>query len=90
MWQAGIVLVMNENDFPKFDFSDEPFMQRMVVCPFRSKFVEVFDTTQEPHTFVRDSDIGKKFDNWRSSVLDLLWEYKHKDVTVPRQIHDVV
>ncbi|GIX86448.1 hypothetical protein CDAR_264861 [Caerostris darwini] len=90
MWQAGIVLVMNKNHFPKFDVSDKAFMQRMVLCPFRSKFVQVFDTTQEPHTFVCDSDIKKNFDNWRSSVLDLLWEYKHKDVTVPRQIPDVV
>ncbi|GIY64141.1 ATPase, partial [Caerostris darwini] len=66
MWQAGIVLVMNKNHFPKFDVSDKAFMQRMVLCPFRSKFVQVFDTTQEPHTFVCDSDIKKNFDNWRS------------------------
>ncbi|GIX84025.1 hypothetical protein CDAR_270391 [Caerostris darwini] len=56
----------------------------MVVCPFRSIFVEVLGTTQEPHTFVRDSNINKKFDGWRSSVLELLWEYKHKDITVAR------
>ncbi|GIY54127.1 putative helicase [Caerostris extrusa] len=51
MWQAGIVLVMNENDFPKFDFSDKGFMKKNGPVPFRSKFVEGFDTTQEPHTF---------------------------------------
>ncbi|GIY68407.1 ATPase [Caerostris darwini] len=30
-WQVGIVLIMNEGDFPKFDSFDEAFMKRMVV-----------------------------------------------------------
>ncbi|GIY56559.1 ATPase [Caerostris extrusa] len=83
-WQAGIVLIMNEGDFPKFDSSDEAFMKRMVVCPFRSKFVDAGNDSS--YTFVQDLNICEKFNSWRSSVLDLFWEYKYKDVTVPPEM----
>ncbi|KAG0375851.1 hypothetical protein BGX24_008577 [Mortierella sp. AD032] len=38
-WQAGIIMVFNEGDCPTFDPSDIAFMERMLVCPMRSKFV---------------------------------------------------
>ena len=31
-WQAGVIMVFNEGDCPKFDSKDNALMNRMVVC----------------------------------------------------------
>ena len=43
LWQAGILLVFNEGDMPKYDKGDSAFMKRMVVAPMRSQFFAKLD-----------------------------------------------
>ncbi|BAF45559.1 GfV-C20-ORF1 [Ichnoviriform fumiferanae] len=89
--QAGLVVIANEKNMPKFDKTDENFLKKMVVCPLRSRFV-----TQEEFQEMRRSknkmtnilianDSSKlPFHEWRSATLDLLTEYYNKPIsTIP-------
>lgn len=71
-WQAGFVLIFNEGDCPQFDAGDAAFMERMIVAPMRSKFVENATEYGEPWTFEVDYDIKNKFSLWRSALADIL------------------
>ncbi len=74
-WQAGIIMVFNEGDCPKFDSTDKAFMERMLVCPMRSKFINCANDNTETNTYIIDSQIDENFVNWRSSLLDYLKGY---------------
>lgn len=78
-WQAGFLLVFNEGDFPRFDEGDQAFLGRMVVAPFRAKFVapEEVDAAQadDPLTFARDPNVAAKFPTWCSALADILLEH---------------
>ena len=77
IWQAGIILVFNQNDCPQFDAKDTAFTSRMAVIPMRSKFVPVGEGSSlgsEPHTFPMDMGIKARFPTWRSSMLDVMME----------------
>lgn len=72
IWQAGFILISNENDLPKFDPSDAAFMQLMVVSPCRSKFVtHVRDTYLQENTFAADLSINQQFDDWRGILFKI-------------------
>lgn len=71
IWQAGFLLIFNEGDCPQFDAGDSSFMERMVIAPFRSKFV-TGDTSNEPLTYLMDKSIDAKFGVWRSAFADIL------------------
>ena len=71
VWQAGLVLVFNEGDCPKFDGGDAAFIGRMIVAPFRSKFVHSLTPGAEHEFFARD-DITVRFASWMSSLADVL------------------
>lgn len=88
--QAGLVLILNEGEYPKFDASDQAFMARMVVCAMRSKFVErIEDTYLQENTFHVNKGINEDFPNWRSAVLDLLRRYRDPEYnTVPASMHE--
>ncbi|KAG1654638.1 hypothetical protein FOA52_009194 [Chlamydomonas sp. UWO 241] len=73
VWQAGLVLVFNERDCPKFDGGDAVFIRRMIVAPFRSKFVHSLTPGAE-HEFVARDDITVRFASWMSSLADVLVE----------------
>ena len=80
-WQAGIVLIFNEGDCPHFDVADGAFVNRMVVAPMRSKFVEAAtldamdpDQEVEDYTFPMDVQFGDKFASWSSALADILLE----------------
>jgi hypothetical protein len=75
VWQAGIVLVFNEGDCPKFDASDAPFTARMVVVPMRAKFMEGAADIDEPYTFEADPRINRKMKEWLPALADVLLEY---------------
>lgn len=77
IWQAGIVMIFNEGDCPKFDCTDNAFMERLVVVPMRSKFVND-EEDPETFTFKRDADITDKFDLWRSALLNFFLKYINK------------
>jgi phage/plasmid-associated DNA primase len=74
-WQAGIIMVFNEGDCPKFDSTDKAFMERMLVCPMRSKFINCANDNIETNTYIIDPQIDENFVNWRSSLLDYLKDY---------------
>jgi phage/plasmid-associated DNA primase len=80
VWQAGIVLIFNQNDCPQFDAKDAAFVSRMMVVPMRSKFVAPCDLADdpdlaaEPLTFPMDMGLKRRFPLWRSAVLDILME----------------
>ncbi|AXN77267.1 ATPase [Heliothis virescens ascovirus 3i] len=88
-WQANIVMVFNEGDCPKFDSTDTAFMNRLLVCPMRSKFVTDIDRDDTAtHTYVLDADITNKFKLWNSALMDLLRQYLQNtrgllNVTIP-------
>ncbi|MGL5961894.1 MAG: PriCT-2 domain-containing protein [Cetobacterium sp.] len=78
-WQAGIIMVFNEGDCPKFDSTDKAFMERMLVCPMRSKFINCANDNVETNTYIIDPQIDENFANWRSSLLDYLKDYCNID-----------
>ena len=79
-WQAGVIMVFNEGDCPKFDSTDTALMSRMIVCPMRSKFTaDKTALTMEPYTYEMDPLIHKKFPEWRSALLDYLIPYCHEN-----------
>jgi phage/plasmid-associated DNA primase len=78
-WQAGIIMVFNEGDCPKFDSTDKAFMERMLVCPMRSKFINCANDNTETYTYIIDPQIDENFVNWRSSLLDYLKDYCNID-----------
>ncbi len=78
-WQAGIIMVFNEGDCPKFDSTDKAFMERMLVCPMRSKFINCANDNVETNTYIIDPQIDENFVNWRSSLLDYLKDYCNID-----------
>jgi len=78
-WQAGVIMVFNEGDCPKFDSTDTALTSRMVVCPMRSKFTsDKVAQTMEPYTYELDPLIHEKFSEWRSALLDFLIPYCSK------------
>ena len=83
VWQAGVVLVFNEGDCPKFDSGDSAFMNRMIVVPMRSKFVsDAQGLHDEEWTYLMDSTISSKFPEWLSALADILVESYTVDVGV--------
>lgn len=83
-WQAGFLLIFNENDCPKIDVADQAFIGRMIVAPMRSKFVDAVG--EEPYTYLLDSDLDKKFDTWRSSLADVLMQPQHQQLILLRNV----
>jgi phage/plasmid-associated DNA primase len=79
-WQAGFLLIFNENDAPKFDATDEAFLGRMVVAPMRSRFVAVDEHGRHPeldeeYTYPMDKDVEASFDGWLPALADILLEH---------------
>ena len=72
MWQAGLVLIFNEGDCPRFDPGDTPFMKRMLVAPMRSNFVTYPENEFE---FPLDDSICDKFPRWYSALADVLMSH---------------
>eukprot|EP00798_Chlamydomonas_sp_ICE-L_P002857 gene2857-biopygen3625 len=72
LWQAGIVLVFNEGDCPKFDGGDTAFVKRMVVVPMRSNFVL---HPEREHEFERRDNLEDALPTWRSAMAQLLIEH---------------
>jgi hypothetical protein len=74
VWQAGFVLVFNDGDMPKFDNADAAFLNRMVVGPMRSKFVEAGSPALlgEQWTYPNDLALSEKFPSWLPAVADVL------------------
>jgi phage/plasmid-associated DNA primase len=80
IWQAGFILIFNENDSPKFDTADEAFIGRMTVIPMRSKFVPAdangfYSEMDEEYTYVMDKDLDYHFDDWLPALADILVEH---------------
>jgi phage/plasmid-associated DNA primase len=90
-WQAGIVLVFNQGDIPKFDVTDDAFIARMVVVPARSKFVTVNAQGKHPelgeeYTFPMDKTVESRFPEWLPALADILLE--HYDINSLDSIPD--
>ena len=82
VWQAGIVLIFNEDDIPKFDLGDAAFMKRMLVVPMRSRFVTKLDPedADEPFVFEVDQGLHAKFPGWCSALADVLLENRQAPI----------
>lgn len=75
-FQAGVFVIFNEGDCPQFDSSDGAFLDRMIVCPMRSKFVlNETEINEDDYTYLKIKGIEKKFPLWNSSLLDFLLSY---------------
>lgn len=75
-WQAGLILVFNEGDCPKFDAGDGAFMKRVLVCPMRSKFIDITEDDPSTYTYKRDDFFDEKILLWRSAFLKYLLQYR--------------
>jgi hypothetical protein len=76
IWQAGLVLIFNEGDCPKFDAGDAAFMSRMLVVPMRSKFVPTLMPHDDANTYLMDVSVTERFGSWMSAALaDILVEH---------------
>eukprot|EP00798_Chlamydomonas_sp_ICE-L_P016971 gene16971-biopygen25889 len=74
IWQAGVVMIFNEGDCPKFDGGDNAFVKRMVVVPMRSNFL-IHPDPQREHEFERRDDLADILPTWRSALAQLLIEH---------------
>ena len=86
-WTAGFILIMNAGCMPKVDPADNAFWSRVIVVPFRSKFLpeaaikpseatEVEEDKNEPSfVFPMDQGVGAKFVGWLSAFADVLCEH---------------
>ena len=74
MWQAGVVMIFNEGDCPKFDGGDNAFVKRMVVVPMRSNFL-IHPDPQREHEFELRDDLADILPTWRSALAQLLIEH---------------
>ena len=86
-WQAGIVLVFNERDRPKFDGADSSFVERLVVPPMRAKFLspeKLADADAGDFSYLADAEIAKKFPSWRSALGDMLMEHSRNENALDR------
>ena len=79
VWQAGILLLFNEGQCPKFDATDLAFQERLIVAPFRSKFVaglaHPLPDAPEGPTYPMDTELDAKFERWRSALFDVFREH---------------
>ena len=75
VWKAGFVLIFSDGDVPKFDNSDMPFINRMLVGPMRSKFVEAGSPVEDEYTFVKDEIIAERFIKWLPAVMDVMLDH---------------
>eukprot|EP00798_Chlamydomonas_sp_ICE-L_P027798 gene27798-biopygen5211 len=73
IWQAGVVMVFNEGDCPKFDGGDNAFVKRMIVVPMRSNFVQQPDPEHE-NEFER-RNLTKILPTWLSALAQLFIEH---------------
>jgi len=73
IWQAGVVMVFNEGDCPKFDGGDNAFVKRMIVVPMRSNFVQQPDPEHE-NEFER-RNLTKTLPTWLSALAQLFIEH---------------
>eukprot|EP00798_Chlamydomonas_sp_ICE-L_P008366 gene8366-biopygen4855 len=74
MWQAGVVMIFNEGDCPKFDGGDNAFVKRMIIVPMRSNFL-IHPDPQREHEFERRDDLADILPTWRSALAQLLIEH---------------
>lgn len=85
--QAGLIMAFTEEDEPKFDKTNQDFVERMAACPMRSRFL----TTQEidqlrrngekmTNIHIADDSLKRKFPEWRSALLDLLRKYYNESL----------
>eukprot|EP00798_Chlamydomonas_sp_ICE-L_P000734 gene734-biopygen480 len=74
MWQAGVVMIFNEGDCPKFDGGDSAFVKRMIIVPMRSNFL-IHPDPQREHEFERRDDLADILPTWRSALAQLLIEH---------------
>nr|AGQ20157.1 AsIV-cont00044-ORF1 [Apophua simplicipes ichnovirus] len=89
--QAGLVILANEKNLPKFEKNDQNLLNKMVVCPLRSRFVtqeEFQEMTKNKENMknikIADDSLELQFHEWRSAILDLLIEYSNKPIlTIP-------
>ena len=78
-WTAGFILIFNEDHMPKVDPADSAFWARVVVVPFRSKFVPAPGEEEEPFTYPIDTHIVEKMDGWLSAFADVLCDVYNND-----------
>nr|AGQ20193.1 AsIV-cont00081-ORF1 [Apophua simplicipes ichnovirus] len=89
--QAGLVILASEKNLPKFEKNDQNLLNKMVVCPLRSRFVtqEEFQEMRKnkenmKNIKIADDSLELQFHEWRSAILDLLIEYSNKPIsTIP-------
>ena len=75
-WSAGLLLVFNEGDMPKFP-PNPAFVERAAITPMRARFERpgVSLDESEPYSYRADSSIEQSFAGWRSALLDILCEH---------------
>ena len=81
-WTAGFILVFNEDNIPKVDAADAAFWARVVVVPFRSKFVPADLVGDEPDTYPVDTHLVEKLNGWRSAFADVMCDAYDSEGTV--------
>ena len=73
-WCGKLMLAFNDGSAPQLDNVEELF-KRIIVIPFRSKFLHRAGPYAEDLTFQIDPDLSTRFPLWHSAFLDLLVEY---------------
>ncbi|PNG99401.1 hypothetical protein TSOC_014823, partial [Tetrabaena socialis] len=77
-WQAGVVMLFNEGDCPKFDAGDTAFMGRMLVAPMRAKFIDPLQSeVSDGHAyqFPMVANIQDKFPSWLPALADIFTDH---------------
>jgi D5 N terminal like len=79
--QAGLILIFNQGQCPRFHADDEAFNARMLVAPMRARFVNDGDDEgdQEPHTYKKVLGLKDRFRDWLPALADILLEWYSPD-----------
>ncbi len=93
IWGTKMILLFNDSNFPKFDYTDTSLLDRFLIVQHQSRFykdVEGYEKHKhQPYTYLA-SDVDSKLESWRPYYL--LWAleglknyWEKRFGTVPKQ-----
>ncbi|KNC96069.1 uncharacterized protein SPPG_08461 [Spizellomyces punctatus DAOM BR117] len=75
-FMTKMIMIFNNGNQPKYDTSDNPFLERMLVLPFRAKFLSPaeYEKSEYQYKFLANPHIDERFSVWRPYILKWMIE----------------
>lgn len=72
-WITKMILLFNEGNMPKFDYTDKALIDRMIVVKHRSRFcpnkIDFEENSHREYTYMADTDMEEKLIMWRPYLM---------------------